>query len=668
MFPRPVHSLKSAFLCALAPAAILLVVVLSADRPALAGQIISTWNGGASNWNTAAKWTPAVVPNNGGGNTYDVRIDGSNAAASNVTLDLSPTIDLLTVDADDRLTIANAYSLTVAGGGIANAGTVALSAVGSYADLRISGGDVTLSGGGTVALSNSTVNRIMGTAGTERFINANNTIRGSGQVGFNLMALTNQGTIQADQTNSLTIDPNAAGVINTGTMRATAGATLVLSNGTFTNFVGSAQGLIRADASTVRIEYATVSGGQVDVVGGGEIRLTSATVSDGLLTNSGTGVIHVAAGTSTLGGTVKNPEGGQITVDNGNALVLLSGGTYANAGAISLNAVGSYTDLRMSGGAVTLSGGGTVAMTNSTTNRIIGTAGTDRLINADNTIRGAGTISALLTNRGTVEATGLMYLNTYAKINDGTFRASPGGTLMVDIGASGTGRWEAAGGKIQVGAVTVSTTGPISVTAGGELELNGSTMTGSNLTMDPSGILDVNSVLSLSGDLSFAMTAESKWDWGSAADLAMTGGVGAKSGQWLQWASLEVGGMDLGTDPATHVGAAAGFSANFDLTKLVIGAGAHVYLADLFDNGNRVGAYGQGEALYVDTLTFIDPAGVLDLNDLHLYYKNSNAGPGQIINEVVPEPATLALLGAGALAALAARRSERSRSAARRCR
>ena len=446
MFPRTRSSFRMFFVHALLPAALLLAAALGANQPALAGQIISIWNGGAGTWGTPANWTPVGVPNNGGGNTYDVRIDNGNAAASNVTLNISPTIDLLTVDAAERLAVANGSSLTIAGGGIANAGTISLNALGSYTNLRISGSDATLSGGGTISLSNSALNTILGTAGTER------------------------------------------------------------------------------------------------------------------------------------------------------------------------------------------------------------------LINADNTIRGAGTISALLTNHGTVDATGILYLNTYAKINDGTFRASPGGTLMVDIGASGTGRWEAAGGKIQVGAVTVSTTGPISVTAGGELELNGSTMSGSNLTMDSTGIIDVNSTLALSGNLSFAMTDEAKWDWGTTAGLTMNGGVGAGAGHWADWASLEVGGTDLGTDPANHAGAAAGFSANFDLTKLTIGPGAQVYLADLFDNGNRGGAYGQGEALYVDTLTFSDAAGTLNLNGLNLYYSSTNAAQGQIINEAAPEPATLALLGAGAIAALVARR------------
>jgi len=38
---------------------------------------------GAGNWNVAGSWTPAGVPNNGGGNTYNVFIDGGNIGENN---------------------------------------------------------------------------------------------------------------------------------------------------------------------------------------------------------------------------------------------------------------------------------------------------------------------------------------------------------------------------------------------------------------------------------------------------------------------------------------------------------------------------------------------------------------------------------------------------------
>jgi hypothetical protein len=116
----------------------------------------------------------------------------------------------------------------------------------------------------------------------------------------------------------------------------------------------------------------------------------------------------------------------------------------------------------------------------------------------------------------------------------------------------------------------------------------------------------------------------------------MTGGTGATTDDFSPWTSLEIGGTDLGTNPVTHTGAPAGYSSNFDLTELVIAEDAHVYLRDAKNNGNRGGAFGQAEALYVDTLTFADAAGLLNLNGLHLYYKTLNGSPSQIIDLSVP--------------------------------
>ncbi len=73
-----------------------------------------TWNGGAGAWFTSSNWTPAVVPDNGGGTTYRVFIDGGlDGTASDVDLDASAAIDRITLDAGDRLTISRYSSLTI---------------------------------------------------------------------------------------------------------------------------------------------------------------------------------------------------------------------------------------------------------------------------------------------------------------------------------------------------------------------------------------------------------------------------------------------------------------------------------------------------------------------------------------------------------------------------
>ena len=265
-----------------------------------------------------------------------------------------------------------------------------------------------------------------------------------------------------------------------------------------------------------------------------------------------------------------------------------------------------------------------------------------------------------MTNNGTVHAnvSNALKLNTNNKTNNGLMKASNVGCLDVYVDVDGAGRWEADGGKIQLNSgVDVTTTGSISVTNGGELELNNATMTGSDLSMDSAGILDINSTVSLSGDLSFAMTDESKWDWGTSAALEMTGG---EAGPWSEWNYLEIGGRDDGL-------VASGFTDNFDLTNLVLDDSAHIYLADWINNGNR----SSSEALYVDDLDVLTDT-VLNLNGLNLYtYLDSNIhlvaagegyffGGGTIIDTPVPIPTTLLLLGSGLFGLVGLRRKFRS--------
>ena len=59
-----------------------LVVFIAAllGPPIALGQTNSTWNGGTGNWSNATDWTPNQVPNNGGGNMYNVMIDSGNTA------------------------------------------------------------------------------------------------------------------------------------------------------------------------------------------------------------------------------------------------------------------------------------------------------------------------------------------------------------------------------------------------------------------------------------------------------------------------------------------------------------------------------------------------------------------------------------------------------------
>ena len=55
-----------------------------------ASTINSAWNGGTGNWSVPTDWTPHGVPNNGGGNLYNVTID--SGGSDSVSLDINATI------------------------------------------------------------------------------------------------------------------------------------------------------------------------------------------------------------------------------------------------------------------------------------------------------------------------------------------------------------------------------------------------------------------------------------------------------------------------------------------------------------------------------------------------------------------------------------------------
>ena len=134
----------------------------------------------------------------------------------------------LTIASGNSLSTSDGQSLTINGNSISNSGTFTLNSAGTSTQLLLAGSSVTLSGGGTLVLSDSLGNSISGAVtGTESLTNQE-TIQGSGYLGYNptigsgYMTLINQGTINAVSThgNALQIVPGSGGVTNTGTMEA----------------------------------------------------------------------------------------------------------------------------------------------------------------------------------------------------------------------------------------------------------------------------------------------------------------------------------------------------------------------------------------------------------------------------------------------------------------
>ena len=259
----------------------------------------------------------------------------------------------------------------------------------------------------------------------------------------------------------------AGGVTNTGTIEATGGATLELTNtgSTAEMEIINTGGTISANASTLIVSGATINGGAVTLTGAATLELGGSTIEGVTLTNSATGTIE-AGGFNTLEGTINNPAGGTIEIDHTGLLTLagnisnkgtINDGGYltlasnvSNAGTINLAPVGGTTSTAelLVDGDITLSGGGKLTMSNNVNNFIISVGAGLALLNNEETISGAGQIGApalgtgplTLVNSGTINANASAGMTIEAGggvTNTGTIEATGGATLqLVDDGAA----------------------------------------------------------------------------------------------------------------------------------------------------------------------------------------------------------------------------------------
>ena len=502
----------------------LLATFFSFDRAASAQTDTWTGKGANSNWSSASNWNDGVIK-------YDenILINLSTAATD---VDQSLTIGTLTLsNAGDSATILNGVTLTI-DGNITNNGTITLNSTGGTTGLVLGteagGQTITLSGSGKLILSNNANNFI---AGDNTLLNEE-TISGAGQIGattigYGLLALANSGTINANASAGMTIDA-AGGVTNTGTIEATGGATLELTNTGSTAYMEiiNSGGTISANASTLIVSGATINGGTVTLTGAATLELGGSTIEGVTLTNSATGTIEVG-GFNTLEGTINNPAGGTIEIDHTGLLTLagnisnkgtINDGGYltlasnvSNAGTINLAPVGSTTSMAelLVDGDITLSGGGKVTMSNNVNNFIISVGAGLALLNNEETISGAGQIGApalgtgplTLVNSGTINANASAGMTIEAGggvTNTGTIEATGGATLqLVGMGPQeGVQPIVNTGGTISANASTLSLTGTtiaggaVTLSGASTLLMNNSAIQGATLNTSTTGLIE----------------------------------------------------------------------------------------------------------------------------------------------------------------------------------
>ena len=386
------------------PALLLSGLILSCPR----GVEAQTWNGSVSDlWSNASNWMPNTVPN-----STSASATVTNVTNNPVLIDIAPTIANLTVGASNSVSLNNGESLEIAGGtgagSLAIAGTLTLGSTGFDTDLILggtSGSTITLSGGGTLALSNNGANRIYSSSGTgDTLVNsAGNTIQGSGQIGVNnpsyAFTLTNNGTILANQSNTLQVASGGT-MTNNGTFQANSGsllnvignltnynpATSTLTGGTFNAYSGIIQ-LSQADATAITPAVITTNAATILLDG------ASANILDG----SGNHIL--------LGFFTTNAAAGNFTIQNGKNLTS-SSSDFSNAGTLTVGANSTFT------------------------------VGGSHNFNNSGLLEGIGTVQAsLLSNSGTVhpgDGPGILTVT-------GSYAQTSTGALGIQIGGSSAG-------------------------------------------------------------------------------------------------------------------------------------------------------------------------------------------------------------------------------------
>jgi fibronectin-binding autotransporter adhesin len=525
----------------------LFFVTLSLGMLISQAQTAVNWNGGNGNWSTATDWSGGVVPNNGGGKTYNVTIPSiPKNTSETLTLDLGVTVNDLTLmgsisdvtapvlqsSGNNSLTIAAGGTLTnsgtinfntgsnvltiLSGGTLNNSGTINIAGTGTGLNvtgttINNAGGAINLeSGSKSTVTGNVTNSGVFATGGSgNNSVNVTGTFTNNGatmtapaatlQLGasgdvLNVNALSNSGVLTLVAGSTLTITGGGNGVTDVvaGSTYNISGTFNVKNGGTTTNALAkltSVEGSLSVDNAQTAMTM-TPTGGTLIVAKGGafEVGAGSTVNLTGNVSNSGTFTTGFDGGSGTVNvsGTFTNNLGAQLNMDHSGDVLNVN--ALVNSGTAGSPAV----IILSTGTTLNITGGG-----NGVTDVALGS--TYNLSGAFN-VKNGGTTTNALAKLTSVEGS-LSLDNAQTAMT----MTPMGGTLTI-----------AKGGAFEVGAgSTVNLTGNVSNSGifttgfdGGSGTVNVSgTFTnnaGAQLNMDHSGdVLNVNA-LNNSGTLNLA--------------------------------------------------------------------------------------------------------------------------------------------------------------------
>jgi hypothetical protein len=435
---------------------------------------------GGAGWSVAASWSGGVVPPN------PLPVGEEIIIAANCTQNWYTTIDgSITINSGVTLTISNAVedlTFTVNGTGH-NYGTINA----NDENLVIGSAGSFINYSGASILATTTLGGIENNGQFSNEAGATVNIWGCGNSGI----FTNNGTstIGFGWTNL------AGGILNNS-------GNITNSNGSgFLNNVGGA--IINLTGGIISFSCG-ISGTGAMALSGGDLRLLRNPVSWPSNFNWTSGIVTLGGIMSIDAGvTITVPSGGTLTRQNGNAIFINSGGSLVvngtfipHAGGFSVQNGGIFeisSGSSVSFSLAQLSNSGTVANAGTLTliagvSQNYGTLNNSGILN----INGYFVTSGTLSNSGTVNNNGSLELNTNpAQFPTGTFNWNSGS--IVRIGVNGQYTLDNTLIVPSGCGFVVQSTAPFNITAGGQLENNGSTTLNGGATVNDGVIINNSS-------------------------------------------------------------------------------------------------------------------------------------------------------------------------------
>jgi PEP-CTERM motif len=492
------------------------------------GQVVATWTDSSGNWSNAANWsTNPTVPNNSGGTTYNVLINGTGS--DTITYDASGTVlSSLTLGAGETLRGSGAAPiLTIS----PSPGSIALGGAGT-----INGVKVMLSSGGEVELSsfvNSSLTAV-GSVGMDRSVSFNNSVLSvQGDLG------TGGGDLALQNGTSATVSGTLS--LSTGQITVSNSSLTVMGDykgGNIHSALALNSGVLNVQGNfTDAVSNLNLSGGSSATIGGKLTNAESNVMVDGSnLVVKGTYAIDHGQTTVQNGGSLRVAGdfqqgefsalgltgGSKITV-GGNFNMAVGAGVTISGSAMTVN--GDFTNSPVNSyNKVTLQNGGVLDVGGTFTN---GTAAN----NQPNSLQLAG--QGNVANLYAVQNSGLVQVDTGSILNVGAggFSNNTGGTLTLGGTTNVSGAFTNSGGSVILSPTASLTANSYSQSAGltdlsGTLKTNSYSQTGGATTIETGGTVTATTFTATGGTVTVnGILDPTAVEFGSSAVLQGTGTI-----------------------------------------------------------------------------------------------------------------------------------------------